>query len=70
MFTPFNTTKSNGIGLGLPYCKQAVEAHKGSINVRSKEGEGTQFIIRFPREEKENPTNNPHDNIVELLHPN
>jgi signal transduction histidine kinase len=70
LFTPFHTTKPNGIGLGLPYCKQAVEVHNGCIKVKSKKGEGTQFIIRLPRVEKVNPTEIPHDNIFNLAHPN
>lgn len=48
LFKPFNTTKGNGMGLGLYYCKQAVEAHNGFIEVKSKTGSGTIFTIRIP----------------------
>jgi len=48
LFKAFATTKPKGIGLGLTYCKRAVEAHGGSIAVESKEGEGTSFKITLP----------------------
>lgn len=35
-------------GLGLPIVKQFVNAHQGSIDVESVEGEGATFIIRLP----------------------
>ena len=37
-----------GSGLGLAIAKQLVEAHGGDINVNSKQGQGTEFIIRLP----------------------
>ncbi|MBD3921597.1 histidine kinase [Paenibacillus sp. PR3] len=51
MFEPFFTTKSRGTGLGLPVCLSIVEKHHGSIEVESKEGEGTTFIVKFRIEE-------------------
>jgi len=48
LFKAFATTKTKGIGLGLTYCKRAVEAHGGSIAVESQEGEGTTFRITLP----------------------
>ena len=50
LFRPFHTTKGDGLGLGLAFCKRAVEAHGGSIYVESMVGEGTRFTIRFPAE--------------------
>jgi two-component system NtrC family sensor kinase len=47
MFTPFFSTKANGVGLGLNICKQIVEGHGGKICVRSKIGEGSTFTIRL-----------------------
>ena len=35
-------------GLGLAYCKLAVEAHGGRIWVQSAEGRGSQFHIALP----------------------
>lgn len=48
LFKPFRTTKLGGLGLGLAYCKRAVEAHNGTIEVHSKIGEGTTFTIILP----------------------
>ncbi|MCK4271818.1 PEP-CTERM system histidine kinase PrsK [bacterium] len=48
LFKPFQTTKEKGLGIGLYQCKEAVEAHGGSIEVKSREGEGTVFMVRLP----------------------
>ena len=48
IFRPFFTTKSKGLGLGLAICKKFIEAHGGSISVKSKVGEGSRFDIRLP----------------------
>ena len=48
LFTPFYTTKPMGMGLGLAFCKRAVEAHGGSITVESEEKAGTTFTISIP----------------------
>jgi signal transduction histidine kinase len=37
-----------GTGLGLPYCKLAVEAHGGEIWVESEAGQGSTFVMRLP----------------------
>lgn len=37
-----------GLGLGLYIVKQIMKAHHGDISVRSKLGEGSEFIARFP----------------------
>lgn len=47
VFQPFVTTKSLGTGLGLSVCKQIVEKHNGTIDVRSGD-DFTCFIIKFP----------------------
>jgi two-component system phosphate regulon sensor histidine kinase PhoR len=37
-----------GFGLGLSYVKLIVEAHKGSVGLRSNAGDGTTVELRFP----------------------
>ncbi len=41
--------KTGGTGLGLSIVKHIAEHHEGSISVESKEGEGTTFRCRFPK---------------------
>ena len=48
IFSPLFTTKSGGFGLGLVYCRRAVEAMGGSINFESEVSKGTAFTIRLP----------------------
>ncbi|WP_456403059.1 two-component system sensor histidine kinase NtrB [Persephonella sp.] len=48
IFDPFFTTKEKGTGLGLSVVKRIVNDHRGEIEFISKEGEGTEFIIKLP----------------------
>ncbi len=48
LFKPFHTTKPGGLGLGLAYCKRAVEAHGGSITVEMEVGAGSTFKVILP----------------------
>lgn len=47
LFEPYFTSKRNGIGLGLASTLNIVQAHNGSIEVKSKVNMGTTFIISF-----------------------
>jgi len=49
LFNPFFTRKSYGTGLGLTQVKKIVDQHAGEIEVFSKKGEGTRFVIVLPR---------------------
>jgi PAS domain S-box-containing protein len=53
LFEPLYTTKAKGIGLGLPISKSFVEAHGGTIEVKSKEGIGSTFAVKLPVTTKE-----------------
>ncbi len=48
LFTPFQTTKKSGLGIGLYQCKQIVESHQGRIEVTSNQGKGTAFTVWLP----------------------
>jgi signal transduction histidine kinase len=48
MFTPFFTTKKNGLGLGLSIVHNIISAHGGRISVKSEPGTGTLIRITLP----------------------
>lgn len=48
IFEPFVTSKSKGMGLGLPICREIVEGHGGRVEVRSRPGAGTTVSIILP----------------------
>lgn len=48
LFTPFFTTKSWGLGLGLCITKTIIQEHAGSIQVFSEPGRGATFMVTLP----------------------
>jgi signal transduction histidine kinase len=53
IFEPYFTTKETGSGLGLTLVFKIIREHQGEISVKSREGEGTSFIITLPIPQKE-----------------
>lgn len=45
---PFFTTKDEGTGLGLMVSNNIIKHHNGKLDVQSKKGKGTKFIISLP----------------------
>jgi signal transduction histidine kinase len=50
VFEPKFTTKSSGMGLGLPMIKNIIEAYGGEISFTSVENHGTVFTVILPKE--------------------
>jgi putative PEP-CTERM system histidine kinase len=48
LFRAFQTTKKNGLGIGMFQSKMIVEAHKGRMEVESEAGKGTTFRVMLP----------------------
>ena len=54
IFEPFFSTKTSdangqgGTGLGLSFCRDVIESHKGRMRVESTVGQGTTFTLKLP----------------------
>ena len=48
LFRPFQTTKPEGVGLGLYTARRVVRHHRGDVELRSAEGEGTCVRLLLP----------------------
>jgi signal transduction histidine kinase len=48
LFRPFQSTKKNGLGIGLFQSRAIVHAHGGVLQVESEIGRGTTFVASFP----------------------
>jgi two-component system sensor kinase FixL len=55
IFEPFNTSKANGIGMGLSICRSIVQAHGGRIWAESTPGQGAMFYVSLPVETPHSP---------------
>lgn len=55
IFSPYFTTKSGGMGMGLKVCRTIIEAHGGRIEGDNNPDRGASFHIILPVAEKETP---------------
>jgi len=65
VFGPFFTTKEKGTGLGLTTCLSIIERHQGHIEVDTRPGVGTIFIVYLPASRKPVRTDEKEEEIVE-----
>jgi C4-dicarboxylate-specific signal transduction histidine kinase len=49
LFTPFVTTKPNGLGIGLTITQTIVDAHRGTIDARNNPEGGATFTVTLRR---------------------
>ena len=49
IFVPFFTTKPTGSGIGLSLARQIMQLHRGSVQVKSAAGVGSEFYLLFPK---------------------
>lgn len=48
VFTPFFSTKRSGVGLGLALTQKTISDHGGRIQLHSRSGVGTEFVVHLP----------------------
>lgn len=49
LFNPFQSSKRDGMGLGLSLCRTMVEAHGGHLTLEKHDKTGCDFLIRLPK---------------------
>ncbi len=52
LFNPFQSSKQEGMGLGLSLCRTMVEAHGGHLTLEKHDSTGCDFLIRLPKTAK------------------
>jgi nitrogen fixation/metabolism regulation signal transduction histidine kinase len=52
---PFYSTKPSGSGVGLPLCREIVEAHGGKLSIQLRQGGGTVVSCWLPPERRQSP---------------
>jgi len=71
LFTPFFTTKENGLGMGLSICRSIINFHDGQIWATSAVGRGTSFKFSLPvlgsGARAQRPTPNDHARITHSM---
>ncbi len=48
LFSPFYTTKTDGLGIGLAICRSIIEYHEGRLFFESRDGGGSVFGFTLP----------------------
>lgn len=52
IYNDFFTTKETGTGIGIPYIKEIIELHHGTITYKSRENRGTTVLITLPKKQE------------------
>jgi C4-dicarboxylate-specific signal transduction histidine kinase len=55
LFSPFFTTKAEGLGIGLAICRSIIEYHEGRLYFEPREEGGSAFVFTLPRADRRMP---------------